>query len=63
MCPVVIHCDPRPCDGLQLDDEELVWPFLQIIVSADDADFEAWAMRQFATDRHKRPKGVVEVLL
>ncbi len=49
--------------GLRLDADELVWPFLQIIVAADDADFEAWATRQFATDRRRRPKGVVEVLL
>src|ERR1700693_2668337 len=46
-----------------LDADELVWPFLQIIVAADDADFEAWATRQFATDRKRHPKGVVEVLL
>ena len=51
-----------PREGLELDDEELVWPFLQIIVAADDADFEARATRQFATDRKKLPKGVVEVL-
>jgi hypothetical protein len=31
-----------PRDRPKLDDEELVWPFLQIIVAADDADFEAW---------------------
>jgi hypothetical protein len=36
---------------------------MQIIVAADDDDFEAWAHRQFATDRKKRPKGVVEVML
>jgi hypothetical protein len=47
----------------ELDHNELLWPFLQIIVAADDADFEAWATRQFATDRRKRPKGVVEVVL
>ena len=41
----------------------LVWPFLQIIIAADDADFEAWAIHQFGTDRSKRPKGVVEVML
>src|ERR1700693_6320306 len=35
-----------PRAGPRLDDEELVWPFLQIIVAADDADFEAWATRQ-----------------
>lgn len=50
------------CRG-ELDADELVWPFLQIIVAADDMDFEAWATRQFATDRRKRPKGVVEVML
>lgn len=47
----------------RLDADELVWPFLQIIVAADDADFEAWATRQFGTDRERRPKGVVEVIL
>ncbi|HEV3260849.1 MAG TPA: hypothetical protein VG013_28615 [Gemmataceae bacterium] len=52
-----------PRQGPKLDADELVWPFLQIIVAADDADFEAWAIRQFATDRRKRPKGVVEVML
>ena len=52
-----------PGTGSRLDNEELVWPFLQIIAAADDADFEAWATRQFATDRKKRPKGVVEVVL
>jgi hypothetical protein len=52
-----------PGPGPKLDSDELVWPFLQIIVAADDADFEAWALRQFATDRRKRPKGVVEVML
>ncbi|HZU34543.1 MAG TPA: hypothetical protein VFA18_01470 [Gemmataceae bacterium] len=52
-----------PRQGPKLDHEELVWPFLQIIVAADDADFEAWATRQFGTDRKKRPKGVVEVEL
>ena len=52
-----------PREGPRLDDEDLVWPFLQIIVAADDADFEAWATRQFATDRKRRPKGAVEVML
>jgi hypothetical protein len=58
-CPAPI----TPRDGPRLDDEELLWPFLQIIVAADDADLAAWATVQFATDRHKRPKGVVEVIL
>jgi hypothetical protein len=52
-----------PRQSQPLDGDELVWPFLQIIIAADDADFEAWATRQFATDRRKRPKAVVEVLL
>src|SRR6266851_9457239 len=49
-----------PRQSQRLDSDEMVWPFLQIIVAADDADFEAWATRQFATDRRKNPKGVVE---
>lgn len=52
-----------PRKSPRLDSDELVWPFLQIIVAADDADLEAWATRQFGTDRRKRPKGVVEVIL
>jgi len=39
-----------------------VWTFLQIIVAADDADFELWATEQFSTDRATYPKGVVEVI-
>ena len=52
---------PRGCQ--RLDVEELTWPFLQLIVAADDEDFEAWATRQLGTDRMGRPKGVVEVQL
>jgi hypothetical protein len=52
-----------PRQGQRLEADELVWPFLQIIVAADDADFEAWATRQFATDRRQYPKGVVEIIL
>lgn len=60
---VILPGPAYPRREKELDAEELVWPFLQIIVAADDADFEAWAARQFATDRKKRPKGVVEVTL
>jgi hypothetical protein len=42
---------------------EAAWPFLQILVAVDDADFEQWAHRDFATDREGRNKGVVEVIL
>jgi len=60
---VILPGPGYPRQGRKLDSDELVWPFLQIIVAADTADFEAWAARQFGTDRRKRPKGVVEVLL
>jgi hypothetical protein len=60
---VVLPGADYPKGEKELDAEELIWPFLQIIVAADEADFEAWATRQFATDKRKRPKGVVEVLL
>ncbi len=39
------------------------WPFLQILVAADEADLECWATDDFGTDRQGRPKGVVEVIL
>jgi len=52
-----------PRDGQELDASELVWPFLQVIIAADDEDFESWARREFATDRKARSKGVVEVIL
>jgi hypothetical protein len=52
-----------PRQGPKLDNDELVWPFLQIIAAADDEDFESWAHEQFSTDRKRRPKGVVEVIL
>ena len=44
-------------------DDEILWPFLQILVAADDADLEAWALQDFGTDRDLRPKGVAEVIL
>ena len=42
---------------------EPMWPFLQILIAADDADIERWAMDDFGTDRNGRAKGVVEVIL
>jgi hypothetical protein len=60
---VILPGPGYPREGPKLESDELVWPFLQIIVAADDTDFEAWATQQFATDRRTRPKGVVEVVL
>jgi hypothetical protein len=60
---VILPGPAYPRQGRKLDSDELAWPFLQIVVAADAADFEAWAVRQFGTDRRRRPKGVVEVLL
>jgi Family of unknown function (DUF6932) len=60
---VILPGPGYPRQGQRLDADELIWPFLQILVAADDADFETWATRQFATDRQGRPKGVVEVML
>src|ERR1017187_1792205 len=44
-------------------DEELLWPFLHILVAADDDDLVRWVLQDFGTDRYLRPKGVVEVIL
>jgi hypothetical protein len=60
---VILPGPDYPKDQKAATDEELIWPFLHVLVAADDADLEAWAMRDFGTDRQRRPKGVVEVIL
>ena len=52
-----------PLDQLPIPDEEVHWPFLQVLVAADEEDLEHWALQDFGTDRDQRPKGVVEVIL
>lgn len=52
---------PRMPEAEQV--HETAWPFLQIIFAADDRDFEDWALKDFGTDRRRRPKGVVELTL
>jgi hypothetical protein len=47
----------------ELEREPAVWPFLQILVAADEADLDRWAKDDFGTDREGRDKGVVEVIL
>lgn len=60
---VILPGPDYPKDQQSAVDEELNWPFLHVLVAADRADPEAWAMRDFGTDRQRRPKGVVEVTL
>lgn len=60
---VILPGPGYPGRGPKLESDELLWPFLQILVAADDADFESWATGLFASDRESRPKGVVEVIL
>ena len=50
-------------EDAMIDLEPQSWPFLQILVAADEADLESWATADFGTDRQRRPKGVVEVIL
>ena len=57
---------PGPSNMAQaavIDFEPPQWPFLQILVAADEADLECWANGDFGTDRWGRAKGVVEVIL
>jgi len=60
---VILPGPDYPRQSRELESNELIWPFLQIIVAADDADFESWAVKQFSTYRRRRAKGVVEVIL
>ncbi len=52
-----------PGDGEPWSEKESRWPFLQILVAADDEDLEVWARDDFGTDRNQREKGVIEVVL
>jgi hypothetical protein len=36
---------------------------LQVLVAVDAMDLEQWSLNDFGTDRDRRQKGVVEVLL
>ncbi len=47
----------------EFEREASVWPFLQVLFAADEADLERWARDDFGTDREGREKGVVEVIL
>lgn len=42
---------------------EARWPFLQVFVAVDVTDLEQWSLADFGTDRMRRMKGVVEVLI
>ena len=50
-------------DTLRPEDDDIRWPFLQILVAVDDDDLVEWATVDFATDRRNYRKGVVEIRL
>jgi hypothetical protein len=60
---VILPGPEYPREQPPATDEEVCWPFLQILVAADEEDMEHWALQDFGTDRNLRPKGVVEVIL
>lgn len=60
---VVLPGADYPRGELACDQQEARWPFLQIIVAVDETDLEEWSLLDFGTDRYRRAKGVVEVLL
>lgn len=60
---VILPGADYPRNEMHVSQLSLRWPFLQIFVAVDDADLIQWSLRDFGTDRFRRPKGVVEVLL
>ncbi|MFV1967118.1 MAG: hypothetical protein ACC628_16950 [Pirellulaceae bacterium] len=60
---VMLPGDDYPRDEEPWSEQESRWPFLQILVAADDEDLELWAREDFGTDRDQREKGVIEVVL
>ncbi len=60
---IVVLPGPEYHGGLDWLEQEIRWPFLQILVAADESDLVQWSLQDFGTDRSGRTKGVVEVLL
>jgi hypothetical protein len=52
-----------PRGELSCSQQEARWPFLQIFIAVDASDLEEWSLHDVGTDRNRRAKGVVEVLL
>jgi hypothetical protein len=60
---VILPGPDYPRDQPSAADEEVRWPFIQVLVAADEDDLEQSAVQDFGTDRNLRPKGVAEVIL
>jgi hypothetical protein len=39
------------------------WPFLHIMIAADEVDLKQWAHVDFGTDRNGDPRGILEIEL
>lgn len=61
---VILPGPDYPGDQARADgDDDVSWPFLHVLVAADDEDLRRWVTEDFGTDRLLRSKGVVEVIL
>jgi hypothetical protein len=60
---VVLPGVDYPRRELPIDQQGSRWPFLQILIAADEADLEEWSLNDFGTDRNRNYKGVIEVKL
>jgi hypothetical protein len=61
---VILPGPDYPRGQRRADEEpEVSWPFLHVLVAADDDDLERWVTEDFGSDRHLRSRGVIEVIL
>ena len=60
---VILPGTGYPRGELACEEQEARWPFLQILIAADETDLEEWSLQDFGTDRNRRVKGVIEVVL
>lgn len=60
---VILPGTDYPRHESPLSDATTMWPFLHVLVAADDADLENWALGDFGTDRAGQTKGVLELIL
>src|SRR5262245_4806583 len=61
--PVILPGRDYPRSQSSAPDEEVHWPFLHVLVTADDDDMEQRILQDLGTDRYQRPNGIVEVIL
>jgi hypothetical protein len=60
---VILPGDIDPVHEVLSPGLDVQWPFLHVLVAADEDDLHEWAAFDFGTDRSGQPRGIVEIEL